>query len=103
MTHWIANLATSRPRTIYLFVALLTLGLGLQIPSIRIDTDPENMLPQMTSIVPKLWFVLRGSSCAIGFHQSAKGGAPSPANMRGGRSRRREEFDAVNAPGRTVE
>lgn len=46
MTHWIANLATSRPRTIYLFVALLTLGLGLQIPSIRIDTDPENMLPQ---------------------------------------------------------
>ena len=46
MTHWIARLATSRPRTIYLFVALLTLGLGLQIPSIEIDTDPENMLPQ---------------------------------------------------------
>lgn len=46
MTHRIANLATSRPRTIYLFVALLTLGLGLQIPSIRIDTDPENMLPE---------------------------------------------------------
>jgi predicted RND superfamily exporter protein len=44
MTHWIANLATSRPRTVYLFVALLTLGLGLQLPSIEIDTDPENML-----------------------------------------------------------
>ena len=46
MTHWIARLATSRPRTIYLFVALLTLGRGLQIPSIEIDPHPENMLPQ---------------------------------------------------------
>ncbi len=45
MAHWIANLATSRPKTVYLFVALLTFGLGLQIPSIAIDTDPENMLP----------------------------------------------------------
>lgn len=37
--------ALSRPRTVYLFALLLTLVLGLQIPRIQIDTDPENMLP----------------------------------------------------------
>jgi uncharacterized protein len=39
------ELALRRPRLIYLFALLLTLVLGLQIPRIQIDTDPENMLP----------------------------------------------------------
>jgi predicted RND superfamily exporter protein len=39
------ELALRRPRTIYLFALLLTVVLGLQIPRIQVDTDPENMLP----------------------------------------------------------
>jgi predicted RND superfamily exporter protein len=39
------ELALQRPRTVYAFAFLLTLVLGLQIPRIQIDTDPENMLP----------------------------------------------------------
>jgi uncharacterized protein len=39
------ELALRRPRTVYLFALLLTLVLGLQIPRIQVDTDPENMLP----------------------------------------------------------
>jgi uncharacterized protein len=39
------ELALRRPRLIYLFALLLTLVLGLQIPRIQVDTDPENMLP----------------------------------------------------------
>jgi uncharacterized protein len=39
------DLALGRPRLIYLFALVLTLVLGLQIPSIQVDTDPENMLP----------------------------------------------------------
>jgi hypothetical protein len=34
-----------RPRTVMLAVLVLAVGLGSQIPRIRIDTDPENMLP----------------------------------------------------------
>lgn len=37
--------ALRRPRTVYLLALLLTVVLGLQIPRIQIDTDPENMLP----------------------------------------------------------
>ncbi|HZW59762.1 MAG TPA: MMPL family transporter, partial [Woeseiaceae bacterium] len=37
--------ATTRPRTVYTIVVLLTLVLGALIARIRIDTDPENMLP----------------------------------------------------------
>jgi len=38
------DFALRRPRTIYVLTLLLTLVLGLQIPRIQIDTDPENML-----------------------------------------------------------
>jgi len=44
MKHQIIQLATNRPRTIYVLLALLTVLLGGQIPRINIDTDPENML-----------------------------------------------------------
>ena len=44
MKHQIIRLATGRPRTVYIWVALLTVLLGGQIPRIAIDTDPENML-----------------------------------------------------------
>jgi len=37
--------ALSRPRLIYVLALALTIVLGLQIPRIQIDTDPENMLP----------------------------------------------------------
>jgi predicted RND superfamily exporter protein len=39
------ELALQRPRTIYVLTLLLTVVLGLQLPRIQIDTDPENMLP----------------------------------------------------------
>lgn len=39
------RLATERPRLVYALVALLTLASGSLITQIRIDTDPENMLP----------------------------------------------------------
>jgi uncharacterized protein len=41
----IVGVALGWPRAVMLGVALLTLGLGSQIPRIQIDTDPENMLP----------------------------------------------------------
>jgi len=41
----IVGASLGRPRTVMVGVALLTLGLGSQIPRIQIDTDPENMLP----------------------------------------------------------
>jgi len=46
MKHPIIRLATNRPRTIYVLLALLTVLLGGQIPRINIDTDPENMLSE---------------------------------------------------------
>ncbi len=45
MKHAIIRLATERPRTVYAIVVLLTLAFGAMIPTIEIDTDPENMLP----------------------------------------------------------
>ncbi len=44
MKNRIIELAVSWPRTIYLVTFLLVVALGLQIPRIHIDTDPENML-----------------------------------------------------------
>ncbi|MBN0986129.1 efflux RND transporter permease subunit [Amphritea pacifica] len=41
----LVNLAMNRPRWVFLGVLLLTVIAGLQIPSIKVDTDPENMLP----------------------------------------------------------
>ena len=49
MKQALLDLALGRPRLIYLFALLLTLVLGLQLPSIQIDTDPENMLPAAQS------------------------------------------------------
>ena len=46
MKQALLELALRRPRTIYLFALLLTVVLGLQIPRIQVDTDPENMLPE---------------------------------------------------------
>jgi uncharacterized protein len=43
--HALLEFALRRPRTVYLFALLLTVVLGLQIPRIQVDTDPENMLP----------------------------------------------------------
>src|SRR6056297_2753832 len=39
------QLATGKPRIVYVLTVLLTVLLGSQIPRIQIDTDPENMLP----------------------------------------------------------
>ncbi len=46
MKHQIIRLATHRPRTIYIFMVLLTVLLGGQMARITIDTDPENMLSE---------------------------------------------------------
>ena len=40
------NFSLNHPWAIVAAVLVLTLGLGLQIPSIQIDTDPENMLAE---------------------------------------------------------
>ncbi len=45
MSHSLMQLATGKPRLIYVLTVLLTVLLGSQIPRIQIDTDPENMLP----------------------------------------------------------
>ncbi len=42
----IVNFSINHPWTIVVAVLVLTLGLGLQIPNIQIDTDPENMLSE---------------------------------------------------------
>ncbi|BBB26470.1 efflux RND transporter permease subunit [Amphritea japonica] len=39
------NLAMNRPRWVFIGVILLAALAGFQIPSIQVDTDPENMLP----------------------------------------------------------
>ena len=44
MKRRILQLSVDHPRWVFVGVAVLTLALGLQIPRIRIDTDPENML-----------------------------------------------------------
>ncbi|UAA38639.1 MMPL family transporter [Paraneptunicella aestuarii] len=47
MTHIAKSLVhfcTTKPKTIYWVLLLLTFGIGSQIPRIQIDTDPENML-----------------------------------------------------------
>ncbi len=45
MKQSVIRLATERPRLVYALVVLLTAALGALITQIRIDTDPENMLP----------------------------------------------------------
>ena len=41
----IADFALHHPVAVYVVTAALVVILGLQIPRIQIDTDPENMLP----------------------------------------------------------
>lgn len=39
------NISMNHPKWVFWGILLLTLLAGLQIPSIKVDTDPENMLP----------------------------------------------------------
>ncbi|MCV6609682.1 MAG: hypothetical protein OIF55_02805, partial [Amphritea sp.] len=41
----LTNLSMNRPKWVFWGILFLTLLAGLQIPSIKVDTDPENMLP----------------------------------------------------------
>lgn len=41
----LVGLAVGRPRAVMALTLLLVIGLGSQLPRVRIDTDPENMLP----------------------------------------------------------
>ncbi|MBW2732899.1 MAG: MMPL family transporter [Deltaproteobacteria bacterium] len=45
MRERIIKLATSYPRTIFVVVALLVVGIGSQMARVVVDTDPQNMLP----------------------------------------------------------
>ncbi len=49
MKEALATFATERPRVVYAIVLALTIGLGAMISGIRIDTDPESMLPETQS------------------------------------------------------
>jgi predicted RND superfamily exporter protein len=42
----VINFSLNHPWAIVVALLVLTLGLGLQIPDIQIDTDPENMLSE---------------------------------------------------------
>lgn len=46
MKQALLDFALQRPRTVYVVTLLVTVLLGLQIPRIQVDTDPENMLPE---------------------------------------------------------
>jgi len=41
----LVDLSMNRPKWVFLGVLLLTVIAGMQIPTIKVDTDPENMLP----------------------------------------------------------
>lgn len=67
LVEWSAD----RPRTVLVLVLLLTLGFGSQLPRIRTDTDPKNMLP-ITSPVRQYndqvegWFGLHPDVIVVG-------------------------------------
>jgi predicted RND superfamily exporter protein len=42
----LVNLSLNHPKLVILGAVIITIILGLQIPKINIDTDPENMLPE---------------------------------------------------------
>lgn len=42
--------STARPRLVVGLTLLLTVAFGLQLPKIRIDTDPKNMLPETSQV-----------------------------------------------------
>ncbi|HBC57528.1 MAG TPA: RND transporter [Gammaproteobacteria bacterium] len=45
MQHRLINISLNHPKTIFLLVALFTLTLTAAFPLVKVDTDPENMLP----------------------------------------------------------
>ena len=45
MKHAVIHVATEKPRTVYAVILLLVVLTGALMTQIRIDTDPENMLP----------------------------------------------------------
>lgn len=45
MKRFLINLSLNHPKMVVLVSLIITILLGLQIPKIKIDTDPENMLP----------------------------------------------------------
>ncbi|MAY41761.1 MULTISPECIES: MMPL family transporter [unclassified Neptuniibacter] len=42
---WLVALSMQKPKQVFLAIFALVVFAGLQIPSIKVDTDPENMLP----------------------------------------------------------
>ncbi|MBI4010949.1 MAG: RND transporter, partial [Candidatus Rokubacteria bacterium] len=76
--------SAERPRTVLLLVGLLTLAFGSQIPRIRTDTDPKNMLP-VTSPVRQYndrvegWFGLHPDVIVVGIH--SEGGVFAPETL----------------------
>lgn len=42
---WLVALSMQKPKRVFLAIFALVVFAGLQIPSIKVDTDPENMLP----------------------------------------------------------
>lgn len=45
MKAWVINFSLNHAKRVYLLMAIVALGLSAFIPTIQIDTDPENMLP----------------------------------------------------------
>ena len=45
MKAWVINFSLNHAKRVYLLMAIVSLGLAAFIPTIQIDTDPENMLP----------------------------------------------------------
>ncbi len=46
MKKLLVELALNRPKAVIAVILLLTVGLGLQLIRVNVDTDPENMLPE---------------------------------------------------------
>ncbi|RKZ15286.1 hypothetical protein DRQ53_09395, partial [bacterium] len=45
MKSLLLNPSIRHPKLVLLFILAVTILAGLQLPKIKIDTDPENMLP----------------------------------------------------------
>jgi hypothetical protein len=45
MKQWLIDFSLKKAKQVYWLMAVVTLGLAAFIPNIKIDTDPENMLP----------------------------------------------------------
>ncbi len=42
---WLIECSMQKPKQVFLLILAIVIFAGLQIPSIKVDTDPENMLP----------------------------------------------------------